>query len=220
MIKNIKIAVDGTASSGKSTVMKIVSDKLNLKFIDTGLMYRAFTKYCLNNNIDLKNTSEVSKMISSFSYEFKDNEEIHVNNENYSNFLSDLDVVENIKYIANNTLVRNYMVEEQKSIASKQSIIMVGRDITTVVLPNADLKIYFDCSIEARAKRRFNQNKINNIEPNIYKDIYQSIENRDKNDKNREQGSLKIAKDSWTIDTSDISIDEAVILVINKIKSL
>ncbi|AKU80107.1 (d)CMP kinase [Spiroplasma turonicum] len=219
MDKFITIAVDGTASSGKSTVMKIVSERLNFHFLDTGLMYRAYTKYCLNNKINLLESSSIESLIKSFNFSF-DNENVYVNKVNYTSFLSDNDVVTNIKYVANNKIVRDYMVGFQRQLAFNKNIIMVGRDITSVVLKDATLKIYFDCSIESRAIRRFKQNENNGIKPNIYEDIYQSILKRDSNDKTRKEGPLVITDNAWVLDTSNLSIEEAVDAVINKIKKI
>ncbi|ASP28573.1 cytidylate kinase [Spiroplasma corruscae] len=220
MKKMIRVAVDGTAGSGKSTIMKLVSEKLNITFFDTGLMYRAFTLFCLKNNIDFKNSDIMEGLLHSFNFELNDSSEPIINGENYDKLLTSYDVVKNIKYVANNIKVREFMVNSQRKIAFNKSIIMVGRDITTVVLPNADLKIYFDCSIEARAKRRFEQNNQNNIIPNNYEEIYNSIYKRDENDKNRSIGALKVADSAWVFDTSFLTINEAVEKVIEKVKSI
>ncbi|QBQ07503.1 cytidylate kinase [Spiroplasma gladiatoris] len=220
MKSKINIAVDGTASSGKSSVLMKVAEQLGLHFIDTGLMYRAFTKLCLENNVDFFNEKQIVNQLQNFNCEYKLNNDVFINNKNYTSFLSDYDVAENIKYIAKIDKVREKMVNLQRKMAEDGGKVMVGRDITTVVLPNADLKIYLDCSAEKRAERRFLQNKKNNITPNDYEDILRQINQRDEWDKNRKNSPLLIAKDAWVIDTSNLEIDQVVELIKNKIETI
>ncbi|QEH61615.1 cytidylate kinase [Spiroplasma chinense] len=219
-IKKINIAVDGTASSGKSSVMEVVAKKLDLHMIDTGLMYRAYTKLCLDNNVNFLNENEIIEQLKNFKCHYGENNSIFVNDKDFTSYVAQYDVAENIKYVASVSKVREKMVELQREMASDGGKIMVGRDITTVVLPDADLKIYFDCSAQARAKRRFLQNEKNNILPNDYEDILRQIVQRDEWDKKREVGALKIAKDAWFFDTSDLNFEQAVDAVVNKIENL
>ncbi|AHI52660.1 (d)CMP kinase [Spiroplasma culicicola] len=220
MDKKINIAVDGTASSGKSSVMSAVAKQLGFDFIDTGLMYRAYTKLCLMNNIDFSKEEQIVSLLDQFDCQYKENDRIFVGQEELTSFLSDYEVAENIKYVAATVKVREKMVELQKKLAEPKNKILVGRDITTVVLPDAELKIYFDSSAEARAQRRFLQNQRNNVEPNVYEDILRQIQQRDEWDKNRAVGALTIAPDAWLFDTSNINIDQAIEIVIEKIKNL
>ncbi|QGS51718.1 (d)CMP kinase [Spiroplasma tabanidicola] len=215
----INIAVDGTASSGKSSVMMVVAKDLGFHFIDTGLMYRAYTKMCLDNKVDFNNNVKIIEQLKNFDFHYREGNQIYVGNKNYTKYLSDYDVVENIKYIATLLEVRNKMVDLQRKMAINGNKIMVGRDITTVVLPNAELKIYFDCSAETRAKRRVKQNEENNIYPNDYEDILRQIIQRDESDKNRKESPLMIAKDAWVIDTSDLTFDQVVEKVKTKVLS-
>ncbi|AOG60212.1 cytidylate kinase [Spiroplasma helicoides] len=219
MNKKINVAVDGTASSGKSSVMNIVAKNLGFKFIDTGLMYRAFTKFCINEKIDFLNTNDILKKLEEFDCIYKDDEKIFVRNKDYTAYLSDYDVTKNISYISVVPKVREKMVEMQKQMALCGGVIMVGRDITTVVLPEADIKLYFDCSPEVRAKRRFLQNQKNNIEPNVYEDILDGVIKRDLADKGRSVGALKIAKDAIVIDTSNMTLEEVINSIENKINN-
>ncbi|AGR40957.1 (d)CMP kinase [Spiroplasma taiwanense] len=220
MLKKINIAVDGTAGSGKSSVMNEVAKVLKMNFIDTGVIYRAFTKFCVKNNINFFEPKEIESQIDLFSYKYINENEILVNGEDYGPYIFDYDVVENIKYIAQNVKVREYMVNLQRQMVIEKNNIVIGRDITTVVLPDAELKIYFDCSVEARAKRRFEQNIKNNILPNVYEDILRQIKQRDDFDKNRSTGPLKIDKGAWILDTSNLTFEESMKVILNKIEQI
>ncbi|AUB31377.1 (d)CMP kinase [Spiroplasma floricola] len=219
-MKNINIAVDGTAGSGKSSVMIKVAEKLKMNFIDTGVMYRAFTKLCINNGVNFSSDNEIQAQIKNFNFKYINENSIIVNGIDLGKNISDYDVAENIKYVAKNNDVRAFMVEAQRKMSESKNNIVIGRDITTVVLPDAELKIYFDCSIESRAKRRYEQNKAKNIVPNVYEDILRQIEQRDDYDKNRAVGALKITKDAWYIDTSNLSIEEVINIVLKKIEEI
>ncbi|WP_339029505.1 (d)CMP kinase [Spiroplasma endosymbiont of Cantharis nigra] len=219
-MKYINIAVDGTAGSGKSSVMKRIAVKLKMNFIDTGVMYRAFTKFCLDNKVDFLKDAEIEKQIKSFNFEYINEKSILVNNIEYGKSIFDYDVAENIKYVAKNNKVREFMVLAQRKMTQNKNNIVIGRDITTVVLPEAELKIYFDCSVESRAERRFNQNKRRKIKPNVYEDILRQIQQRDDYDKKREMGALKIAPDAWYLDTSKLNINKVIRLILNKIEKL
>ncbi|AGR41957.1 (d)CMP kinase [Spiroplasma diminutum] len=219
-MKNINIAVDGTAGSGKSSVMIEVAKKINMNFIDTGVMYRAFTKLCLVNDVDFLISEQISDQIKNFNFKYINERSILVNDIDYGKNIFDYDVAENIKYVAKNNDVREFMVREQRKMSQSKNNIVIGRDITTVVLPDAELKIYFDCSVESRAKRRFDQNERKNIKPNVYEDILRQIQQRDDYDKNREVGPLKVSPDSWYLDTSNLSIEQVIELVLKKIEEI
>ncbi|WP_339034625.1 (d)CMP kinase [Spiroplasma endosymbiont of Cantharis rufa] len=219
-MKYINIAVDGTAGSGKSSVMKRIAVKLKMNFIDTGVMYRAFTKFCLDNQVDFLKDAEIEKQIENFNFKYINEKSILVNNIEYGKSIFDYDVAENIKYVAKNNKVREFMVLAQRKMTQNKNNIVIGRDITTVVLPEAELKIYFDCSVESRAERRFNQNKRKKIKPNVYEDILRQIQQRDDYDKKREMGALKIAPDAWYLDTSKLNINKVIGLILNKIEKL
>lgn len=220
MQTNFNIAVDGTAGSGKSSVMSLVAEKIGFKFIDTGLMYRAFTKWCLQNNVNFSKKDQIIELLKKLNSVDIDGSSIKINDNDYSRYINDYDVVENIKYIATISEVREKMVFLQKQMVENGRNIMVGRDITTVVLPKADLKIYFDCSPEARAQRRMEQNKKNNLSGVDYNILLNQIKARDESDMNREVGALKIAKDAWVIDTSDLAFNEVVDKVLKHIHSI
>ncbi|WP_338985438.1 (d)CMP kinase [Spiroplasma endosymbiont of Diplazon laetatorius] len=219
-MKNINIAVDGTAGSGKSSVMTKIADKLQMNFIDTGVMYRAFTKLCIDNGVDFLSDSDIEKQIEKFDFQYINENSILVNGIDYGKNIFDYEVAENIKYVAKNNKVRAFMVKAQRKMSESKNNIVIGRDITTVVLPEAELKIYFDCSVESRAKRRFEQNNRKNVTPNVYEDILRQIQQRDDYDKKRDVGALKIAPDAWYLDTSELNMDQVIEVILKKIEEI
>jgi cytidylate kinase len=213
----IQIAVDGPAGSGKTSIMRAVANEIGFSFIDTGLMYRAFTKFLINQNVNFENKSEIISQIKNFHCEFI-NEEVYVNGENYMEFVMKNDVLENINKVTTIPEIREFMVEQQRIVAGKLNCVLTGRDITTVVLPDAKIKIYLDCSIEARAKRRLEQNIQHDIDQVEYDVIYKMIKERDESDMNRTVGPLKIADDAIVIDNSTKTFDECVREIIKIVK--
>ncbi|WFQ91908.1 Cytidylate kinase [Mycoplasma feriruminatoris] len=218
-MEKLIVAVDGTSSSGKSVICKKVAEILNYTFVDTGLMYRAFSWYCLSKNIDFNDQNQIISLLDSFNYQIKD-DQIFVNDINVTNKLISSDILNVINKITIISQVRNHMVKAQQQLVKNKGYIVVGRDITSVVLPNADLKIYLDCDLEIRAKRRFEQNIINHILDKSYKQIYNDLYNRDKTDKTRLTGPLVLVDDAWYIDNSYLTIDQVVEMITNKIKAL
>ncbi|ARU92030.1 cytidylate kinase [Spiroplasma clarkii] len=220
MNKQINVAVDGTAGSGKSSVMSQIAQEFGFDFIDTGLMYRAYTKLCLEKNLDFTDPQAVASLVPDFNCSYDQNGAIYIGTTDYTPFLIDYNVAENIKYVAANPQVRAKMVELQQEFAANKGKIMVGRDITTVVLPEAELKIYFDSSPEARAMRRFIQNEQQGVNPNQYQDILRQIQQRDQWDQNRSVGALKRAADAWYLDTSMLTLEEVIDKVREKLKAV
>ncbi|WP_434342339.1 (d)CMP kinase [Mycoplasma capricolum] len=218
-MEKLIIAVDGTSSSGKSVIFKKVARILNYQFVDTGLMYRAFTWYCLSKNIDINNQDQIIKLLDSFDYKIS-NDQVFVNNTNVTNKLTSSEILNTINKITIIPQIRNYMVKTQQQMVKNKGYILVGRDITSVVLPNADLKIYLDCDIEIRAKRRFEQNVENKILDKSFKQIYQDLIKRDQVDKTRKIGPLVLVSDAWYIDNSNLTIDQVVDIVVNKVHQL
>ncbi|WP_434323544.1 (d)CMP kinase [Mycoplasma capricolum] len=218
-MEKLIIAVDGTSSSGKSVIFKKVARILNYQFVDTGLMYRAFTWYCLSKNIDINNQDQIIKLLDSFDYKIS-NDQVFVNNTNVTNKLTTSEILNTINKITIIPQIRNYMVKAQQQMVKNKGYILVGRDITSVVLPNADLKIYLDCDIEIRAKRRFEQNVENKILDKSFKQIYQDLIKRDQVDKTRKIGPLVLVSDAWYIDNSNLTIDQVVDIVVNKVHQL
>ena len=212
------IAIDGPAGSGKSTTARLVAKKLRISYLDTGSMYRAVTLYLINNNyrLDAVNVMELMDDINLDISDSADEESIILNGVDVTPSLRSLEVSRLVSSISSNDLVRKKMVEIQRNISSNKSIVVDGRDIGTVVFPNADHKFFITASIEERAKRRFEQLNMENSHETI-DSIMKEIESRDQLDSTREISPLKKASDAILIDTTDLEIDEQVNLILNKV---
>ena len=214
----MNIAVDGPAGAGKSSIAKLVAKKLGIIYVDTGAMYRTLALGCHKNDINVDDEASVSDAIRGFDIEiaYKDGvQNIFLNGENVSETIRQEEIGKKASSVARYSAVREKLVEMQRDMAKKQSVIMDGRDIGTVVLPDAELKIYLTASVEVRADRRFKELKEKNV-PADLEEIKKDIEARDYQDMNREVSPLKKADDAVEVDTSDMTIDE----VVDKICSL
>lgn len=221
-MKNMQIAVDGPASSGKSTVSQIVAEKLGIIYIDTGAMYRAVTLAVLNHGIAVENENEVERLIEDIQLEFKRSQdgaqETYLNGKNVSKEIrSDL-VTDNVSIISSYPFVRDYLVAKQRLMAESSSVIMDGRDIGTVVLPNANYKFYLNASAKVRAQRRYLENIEKGHSNQTLEEIEQAIIHRDYIDSNREYSPLVKASDAIEIDTDSYSIEDVVNVIIEQTK--
>ncbi|KAF0851266.1 MAG: (d)CMP kinase [Spiroplasma poulsonii] len=205
----LNIAIDGPAGSGKSSAGYELAKKLNYQFIDTGLTYRAFTYFCAKAQIDFSNNQQLQVLLTKFNYQVLNNK-IYVNNEDVTAILQTSLVLDNINKITGLEFIRTAMVALQRQLVTKKGNVVVGRDITTVVLPYAEIKIYLTASIAARAKRRWSQNNENDITPNNLTEITTKLRERDHVDTSRTVGSLKIAADAIVIDTSSLTFEQTV----------
>ncbi|MBL0701820.1 MAG: (d)CMP kinase [Spiroplasma sp.] len=210
------IAIDGPAGSGKSTIAKIIAKELNLKYLDTGAMFRMVTYYLLINNIDVNNPNDVAHNLENISINMENNN-FFLNDVDVSMEIRSIDVTKNVALIASYKSVRDLLLKQQREIALKADSILDGRDIGSVVFPNAEFKFYLDASVEARAQRRFLQNKNQNSEQSL-KVIKKEIEQRDYSDMNRIESPLVRAKDAQVIDSSELEIDDVVKIITKKIK--
>lgn len=202
-MKHYALAIDGPAGAGKSTVAKMVAQRLGYTYIDTGAMYRATTYKALKLKIDLNDPTAFS-FLDETVMEFK----------NGILFLDGIDVTQkirtnqvsnNVSVVASHIPVRNKLVEIQQAIAQSNNVVMDGRDIGTIVLPHADLKIYMTASVEERARRRHEENVSIGIESD-YDKLIKEIERRDRIDSSRAYNPLKQAQDAIYLDTSDLDI--------------
>lgn len=210
------IAIDGPAGSGKGTVTKLVAEKCNLIYIDTGATYRAVALAVIENNIDIKDEEKIIELTKKLNIDFDINGHTFLNGKDVSFRIRDKDVTSIVSPISNIVKVREILVDLQRKMALGKNVIMEGRDITTVVFPNEDYKFYLDASIEERANRRYKQNLEKGL--NIpYEEIYESIKNRDYNDKNKPVGALKRCDDQIYIDSSNMTIEEVVNYIVDKI---
>lgn len=208
------IAIDGPAGSGKGTAAKLVSQKLNFINIDTGAMYRCVALKMLEYNIGLEELDRIHKLLDEINIEFN-GEKVILNDRDVSKEIRTVEVSNFTSPVSTIGFVREKMVELQQEMGKGKNVVMEGRDIGTVVFPNADLKIYLDATAEERAKRRVAQNTRNNIESN-YEQILKDIIERDKRDSTREIAPLKKADDAILIDSTNLTIEE----VVNKIVDL
>lgn len=204
------VGIDGPAGTGKSTVTKILADELNLINIDTGATYRCVALKTLEENVKIDDTEKIIKISEEINIEFKQTEKeqlVFLDGKNVTDKIRSAEVTKIVSLISSIKEVRLNMVKLQRKLAEGKNVIMEGRDITTYVFPNADVKIYLDADLEVRAKRRFEQNKEKNIKMS-YEEILENIAKRDENDKNKPIGSLKIAEDAIVIDNTNMEMEE------------
>ena len=207
------VTVDGPSGSGKSTVCKLISNILNIEYLDTGSMYRSLAYFCLKENINLEDEEEVMHVLNNLEITFESSK-IKVNGEFLRDKIRTNDVSMAASKVSTYYSVRERLVEIQRQIASNKSIIIDGRDAGTNILKNADYKFYLDASPEVRAKRRFNEQK----DDSSYETILKDIKLRDEQDKNRKYAPLKRAEDAVYINSDDMNIDVVVEKIIEIIR--
>lgn len=207
------VTVDGPSGSGKSTVCKLISNILNIEYLDTGSMYRSLAYFCLKKNINLEDKEEVMHVLNNLDITFESSK-IKVNGEFLRDKIRTNDVSMAASKVSTYYSVRERLVEIQRQIASNKAIIIDGRDAGTNILKNADYKFYLDASPEVRAKRRFNEQK----DDSSYETILKDIKLRDEQDKNRKYAPLKRAEDAVYINSDDMNIDEVVEKIIEIIR--
>ena len=207
------VTVDGPSGSGKSTVCKLISNILNIEYLDTGSMYRSLAYFCLKKNINLEDEEEVMHVLNNLDITFESSK-IKVNGEFLRDKIRTNDVSMAASKVSRYYSVRERLVEIQRQIASNKAIIIDGRDAGTNILKNADYKFYLDASPEVRAKRRFNEQK----DDSSYETILKDIKLRDEQDKNRKYAPLKRAEDAVYINSDDMNIDEVVEKIIEIIR--
>ena len=206
------VAIDGPAGSGKGTVANRIANELNLVNIDTGATYRCLALAVLRAGVEISDTENILKVFDSISIEIQGtNQEqtIVLNNEDVTQKIRSFEVTQVVSQISAIPEVRLRLVEFQRMLANNKNVIMDGRDIGTYVFPNADVKIYLDASLEERAKRRYQENLEKGIEAS-YEEVLENIRMRDRQDKAKEIGALKVADDAVVIDSTNFTIDEVV----------
>ena len=202
------VAIDGPAGSGKGTVAKILAKNCNLVYIDTGAMYRAIAYATLNNNIALDEKDKIVELAKKSKIDFIDGK-TYLNGIDVSTEIRTMEVTKIVSQISSIVKLREILVGLQQKMAESHDVIMEGRDITTVVFPNANFKFYLDATEEERAKRRFKENQEKGIE-STYEEVLENIQKRDYNDMHKEVGSLTRCEDAIYIDSTNLTIDEVV----------
>lgn len=206
------IAIDGPAGTGKSTIANILAKKLNITFLNSGGFYRAFTLSLIKNKIDWTDEKSTVDWCKKQKIEYK-NGDFLLNGTDVTAHLHDDEVTSAVAKISAIIPLRHLVNDMMRETTKSLDIVCEGRDMTTVVFPNAEYKVYLDASAEVRAKRRFEQGVSNKT----IEEIQKSIMERDEIDKNKKEGALKIASDALYIDTSDLTIDNVCAIILNQI---
>ncbi|MCB0699660.1 MAG: (d)CMP kinase [Chitinophagales bacterium] len=212
MEEKIIIAIDGHSSCGKSTLAKDLAKELEYRHIDSGAMYRAITLYMLRNNVNITHEEEVKAALDSICLSFTTNEKTHrseicLNGENVAHLIHDMIVADKVSDVAALKDVRHFAVKQQQDMGVDKGIVMDGRDIGTVVFPDAELKLFMTADMDVRAKRRFQE--VYEKNPNItYEEVMANIQMRDYIDSNREESPLTQAADAVVLNNSHMTREE------------
>ena len=210
--KKIAIAIDGPAGAGKSSISKVVANELGYLYIDTGAMYRGVTWAVLDSHVNVNNLKDVESLLPSLDLTLEPTAnacKVFVKGQDVTDLIRQQQINENVSTIASYKGVREYLVERQQAMAAVGGVILDGRDIGSVVLPKAELKIYLTASVDARAKRRWLEVQGTSNEQSL-EDIKKNVESRDEMDKNRDESPLVCVEDAIVVDSSNMTFDETV----------
>ena len=210
--KKIAIAIDGPAGAGKSSISKVVANELGYLYIDTGAMYRGVTWAVLDSHVNVNNQKDVESLLPSLDLTLEPTAnacKVFVKGQDVTDLIRQQQINENVSTIASYKGVREYLVERQQAMAAVGGVILDGRDIGSVVLPKAELKIYLTASVDARAKRRWLEVQGTSNEQSL-EDIKKNVESRDEMDKNRDESPLVCVEDAIVVDSSNMTFDETV----------
>ena len=222
-MKYVSVAVDGPAGSGKSTITKMVAKSLGFNYVDTGAMYRALTFNFLSNGLDELDEEKIKELLSKtdFKVEYVDGVQyVYVNDVEVSDKIRTAEVSKFTSLFAKSPAVRDFLIDTQRNLANTNNIIMDGRDIASVVLPNADVKIFLTASVEERARRRvldFERQGIENVD---FEKVKEDIKARDWQDENRDIAPLVKVDSATLLDTTSLTIDEVVEKMAELVKSV
>lgn len=208
------VAIDGPAGVGKGTIAEKVANDLNFITIDTGATYRCVTVAIVDNKIKLDEIDKIVKLLKEIKIEMDlvgKEKRIYLDGKDVTTRIREDEINNMVSLVSSIKEVREEMVKLQRKLANGKNIVMEGRDIGTVVFPDADVKIFLDASLEERAMRRYKQNQETGIDKEIsYEEVYESIKKRDYNDRNKPIGALKQAKDAILVDTTGKSLEENI----------
>ena len=216
----VNVAVDGPAGAGKSTISRAAAKELGFIYVDTGALYRAVGVYALRNGIGTKDSENIEKALKDIVVELKfvgDVQHVFLNGEDVSIEIRTPEASMAASDVSAIPCVRAFLFDLQRDIAKKNNCLMDGRDIGTVVLPDAKIKIFLTASAEERAKRRYKE-LVEKGAKDTYEEVLADLEKRDYQDSHREIAPLKPAEDSIIVDTSDYNFDEAKNIIVNIIK--
>jgi len=218
--KAFVIAIDGPAGSGKSTVSKLIAKKLGLLYIDTGAMYRALTLKAMRDGFDLEDESSLTRLAGSTNIDLKEaggKLNVFLDGEEVSGFIRTQELTNNVKYIARVPGVRKEMVRLQRAIGERSGAVLEGRDIGTVVFPDADYKFYLDADVAERTRRRHKE-LVEFGQKVDLEAMKKDVVARDESDMKRLFGALKVADDAVVVDTTNLTIDQVVEQLLSYIK--
>jgi CMP/dCMP kinase len=221
-MRKIIIAIDGYSSCGKSTLAKALAKELHYAYVDTGAMYRAVTLYFLDNDLDINDKADVLKALENIEIHFErtpQGNHVFLNDVDVENAIRTMRVSEMVSPVSTISVVRREMVAQQQKMGNRKGVVMDGRDIGTVVFPNAELKIFLTADTDIRAKRRFDEMKSKGQETPI-DDIRNNLLERDLIDSNRADSPLRQADDAILIDNSDLTPDEQLKKVLDMVMNL
>ena len=220
-LKGKIVALDGPAGSGKSTTAKILAARLGYQYLDTGAMYRALTWFAAQNGVAPSDGNKLSVLAGSVSIEFKTEEEVNrvfINGTEVTTEIRTPMVTQLVSEVSAHSGVRKVMVDKQREMGAEGDVVAEGRDTTTVVFPQADIKVYFDCDVQTRAQRRLIDMARMGIPTSLEEQVAE-IERRDKYDSERRHSPLRRAKDAHVVDTTNITIEEQVERVFTLLKT-
>ena len=212
-MKKIQIALDGPAGAGKSTIAKQLAARLDYVYIDTGAMYRAVTLAALEQSLDLNNGEALGELMKSLDIRLtpgENGQRVFIGDREVTDAIRSIEITNNVSFVARQKEVRAALVTAQRKLAERGGIVMDGRDIGTVVLPNAELKVFLTATVEERAARRHRENIARGMDSDITI-LQEEIALRDKRDSEREVSPLRQADDALYLDTTEMTIDDVVV---------
>ena len=215
-MKNLIVAIDGPAGSGKSTIAKLLAKKYDLTYIDTGAMYRMITLYLLENNIDISDLKEVERVLNTVNLDMQ-GDKFFLDNVDVSTKIREKRINDNVSKVASIKIVRSNLVDLQRKVSNNKNVILDGRDVGTVIFPNAQVKIFLIASPEERARRRYNEFLEKKTEI-TYDEVLKSIKERDHIDSTRDESPFVKADDAIELDSTNLTIEDVVNFISKEIE--
>ena len=215
-MKNLIVAIDGPAGSGKSTIAKLLAKKYDLTYIDTGAMYRMITLYLLENNIDINDLKEVERVLNTVNLDMQ-GDKFYLDNVDVSTKIREKRINDNVSKVASIKIVRSNLVDLQRKISNNKDVILDGRDVGTVIFPNAQVKIFLIASPEERARRRYNEFLEKKTEI-TYDEVLKSIKERDHIDSTRDESPFVKADDAIELDSTNLTIEDVINFISKEIE--